>query len=35
MIARGALEVWQRFGEAPLRRQRKTEKLTQNRCAGE
>src|SRR4051812_7219324 len=35
MIARGALEVWQRVGEAPLRRQREAEELTQNRCSGE
>jgi hypothetical protein len=33
-ITRRALEMRQRFREPPLRRQRETEKLTQNRRAG-
>src|SRR5882724_8250332 len=35
VIAHGALEVWQRFGEAPLRCQREPQELTQNSCASE
>src|SRR5262249_50483821 len=35
MIAGGTLEVWQRFREAPLRCQRETQELAQNRRAGE